>query len=153
VPILPVKLVGGLPRAPLAARTEFPVHMGQQDIIFGAPLAPEALAALPYGERKKAVLAAINALGPAAADEDALPGDPEFAARVARWVERTGCSEEHAVLWSCLQDLPEVSPPIARLLEGGERGALRVGDGPEEDWLAELAAWVYGPTGPKIFRG
>jgi hypothetical protein len=28
-----------------------------------------------------------------------------------------------------------------------------VGDGPEEDWLAELAAWVYGPTGPKIVRG
>ncbi len=98
------------------------------------------------------MLAAIHALGPAAA-EDALPGDPELAARVARWVERTGCSEAHPVRWSCLQDLPELSPPIARLLEGGERGALRVGDGPEEDWLAEPAAWVYGPTGPKILRG
>ncbi len=153
VPIIPVRFSGGLPRSPLAKRTEFPVGMGRQDIWFGKPLLPSELAGMPYGDRKKVVLNALNALGPSAADEQPLPPDPEFAARVAEWQQAVGCSEEHAGLWVCLQDIDEPTPPIARLLEAAETGELHLADTPEDRWLKTVAEWVYGTRGPRVVVG
>ncbi|RME27018.1 MAG: 3-hydroxyacyl-[acyl-carrier-protein] dehydratase FabA, partial [Deltaproteobacteria bacterium] len=82
-PIVPVRFTGGLPAEPLDARIEFPVGLGSQDVWIGGPLHPEALAALPYGERKKRVIEAINRLGPANADEQPHEGDPGLEAAVA----------------------------------------------------------------------
>ena len=44
------------------------------------PLLPEALEAMPYGERRAAVVRAINEAGPPLAAEAPNPGDPELAA-------------------------------------------------------------------------
>jgi 1-acyl-sn-glycerol-3-phosphate acyltransferase len=153
VPIVPVRFSGGLPREPLEQRTEFPIGMGRQDIWLGRPLLPAELAGMPYGDRKKVVLAAMNDLGPAPADEQPLPPDPEFAARVAEWQQQVGCSEEHAGLWVCLQDVAEPNPQIARLLEAAESGTLRLSDSPEDRWLKTVAEWVFGTHGPQIVVG
>jgi len=149
-PIIPVRFSGGLPRQPLQSRTEFPIGMGRQDIWLGRPLSPAELAPMPYGERKKAVLKAMNALGPSPAQEQPLPPDPDFAARVEAWRAHVGCSEEHATLWIALQDIPEPSGPIRRLLAGADLGALRVASTEEDRWLAVLAKWVYGDRGPSL---
>ena len=150
VPIIPVRFSGGLPRQPLTERTEFAIGMGRQDIWLGRPMRPAELAPMPYGERKKAVLNAMNALGPSPANEHPLPPAPHFAARVEAWRAHVGCSEEHATLWIALQDIPNPSPPISRLLAGADLGALRLASTEEDRWLAVLASWVYGDRGPTL---
>jgi 1-acyl-sn-glycerol-3-phosphate acyltransferase len=150
VPIVPVRFSGGLPRTTLESRTEFPIGMGRQDIWLGRPLLPAELAPMPYGDRKNTVLKAINALGPSHEDEQPLPPDPDFAARVMQWQQAVGCSEEHAGLWVCLQDVPEPSEPIRRLLHAAETGTLTLTDSVEDQWLQTVAEWVYGSRGPTI---
>ncbi len=141
MPIVPVRFSGGLPREPLEQRTEFPVDMGQQDVWFGRPIHPESLKAMPYGERKKVVLAAMNNTGPSCADETPLPGDPEFAARVAELAQSTGASEEHAALLALLQQNPAPSPGTARLLRGLVSSDELAGDDAESVWLRVVAGW------------
>ena len=153
VPIVPVRFSGGLPREPLAQRTEFPIGMGRQDIWFGTPLLPSELSGMPYGERKKVVLNAMNALGPSPEQEQPLPPDPQFAARVATWQQAVGCSEEHAGLWVCLQDIAEPTPQIARLLAAAESGTLQLDHSVEDQWLKTVAEWVFGTRGPRIVVG
>jgi 3-hydroxymyristoyl/3-hydroxydecanoyl-(acyl carrier protein) dehydratase/1-acyl-sn-glycerol-3-phosphate acyltransferase len=141
VPIVPVAFAGGLPREPLETRTEFPVGFGKQDLYLGRPLLPEELVSLPYGERKKRVLAGINATGPDCAHEQPLPGDPDLARAVAGLVAETGATEEHATLLALLQRRPEVCPQTRRLLEAVARGETELGDSPEDQWLSVVARW------------
>ena len=152
VPIVPVRFSGGLPRTALQTRTEFPIGMGRQDIWLGRPMLPAELAPMPYGDRKNAVLKAINALGPSADLEQPLLPDPEFADRVHTWQQTAGCSEEHAGLWVCLQDVDSPSEPIARLLKAAETGTLELSSSAEDQWLGTVAQWVFGTRGPTIVR-
>ena len=135
-PIVPVRLVGGLPREPLPERLEFPVGMGRQDFYLGAPIFPEQLAELSYAHRRTCVLAAINALGPGHELEQPLPGDPAFEARVEAWQHQRCESLEGAVLGCTLSELPAPAAGIARLLAAESAAELR-GD-PEGEWLAAL---------------
>jgi hypothetical protein len=64
MPIVPVHFAGGLPVEPLDHKLEVPYGHAAQDYIFGAPIMPEELAALPYAQRRQRVLTAINALSP-----------------------------------------------------------------------------------------
>lgn len=137
-PIVPVRFVGGLPTAPLQTRIEFPVGLGTQDVWLGAPLSPELLAGMPYGERKKRVIAAINALGPAQAEERPHEGDEDLQARVAQWMERSGASHEHAVLYQVLQDQGDLCEETAWLLDRIRGGTAVDGDDDRADWLREL---------------
>jgi 1-acyl-sn-glycerol-3-phosphate acyltransferase len=156
-PIVPVRFVGGLPAEPLAARIEFPVGYGRQDVILGAPLLPEELGALPLKERKQRVLDSVNSLRPTNDVEEPFAGDPlpygpagltgrlspappALAARVARRMESSGIDEPHAVLLEVLLDRPDPHPAIARLLDAASRGEpLVLGASDEDRWLGELA--------------
>ena len=121
-PIVPVRFAGALPIEPLNTRIEFPLGMGQQDIFIGAPLEPKFLAALPYKQRKDAVINGINGLGPSAQEEAPHAPDPNFAERVKRHAKRTGVSEEDAVLYCILAELSSPSEGTRTLLghEGSE---------------------------------
>ena len=142
-PVIPVRFVGGLPTEPLEVRTEFPVGMGRQDIWFGRPIEPTELSALHYGARKSLVIDAINGLGPANADEEPFAGDAAFAQRVQTWRTARGVSEEHAALGCILTDCPTPTEATRRLLAASSAADIQ-GDGPEDAWLAELAARVLG---------
>lgn len=138
-PIVPVRFVGGLPVEPLSARTEFPVGLGRQDIWFGTPLWPEDLEALPYKERKQAVLAGIEAAGPPLSEEVALPGDPALARAVARRVAETGVEEEHAVIAEVLLASPRrEASATAAIVDAIEGRPWSLPDGT----LDEEGAWV-----------
>jgi 3-oxoacyl-(acyl-carrier-protein) synthase/3-hydroxymyristoyl/3-hydroxydecanoyl-(acyl carrier protein) dehydratase/1-acyl-sn-glycerol-3-phosphate acyltransferase len=152
-PIVPVRFVGGLPVKRIPTKLEFPLGCGRQDYWFGAPILPETLEALPFKERKQAVIDAINALGPANSEEEPLPGDPALAGEAAAWAERTGASAEHAVLYRVLADRAAtagVHPDIQRLLDGAHGAGLAAADTAEGRWLAELARRLYGERGPSI---
>jgi 3-oxoacyl-(acyl-carrier-protein) synthase/3-hydroxymyristoyl/3-hydroxydecanoyl-(acyl carrier protein) dehydratase/1-acyl-sn-glycerol-3-phosphate acyltransferase len=150
VPVVPVRFVGGLPTEPLPERLEFPVGMGWQDIWLGTPIPAEELAALPYKERKDRVVSAINALGVDNAHEVPSDGDPAFQYRVNTRTSRTGVDQPHAVLFEILAEQHSPHPDVVRILEGDRRGLLEVGDGPVEQWIAELARRLYGPFGAQI---
>ncbi|HJN76685.1 MAG TPA: beta-ketoacyl synthase N-terminal-like domain-containing protein [Myxococcota bacterium] len=128
-PVVPVRFVGGLPGTPLESRVEFPVDFGKQDIWIGTPILPETLASMPYGERKKLVIEAINDLGPDNSVEEPLPGDPDFGGRVAAWSEGAGVNPDNAALREVLAECREPCDQTRALLAGV----------PDGDWLRALS--------------
>jgi 1-acyl-sn-glycerol-3-phosphate acyltransferase len=143
-PIVPVRFARGLPVDDVTDRLDFPVGFGKQDIHFGAPLFPEDLARLPLRDRKDAVFAALNTLGPGDFDAPSEP-DPAFAAEVDAWQARTGCSREGAVFFATLAGAssPE-SEGVRRLLEAARGGRLVLGDDPADRWLGDFAESLLG---------
>jgi 1-acyl-sn-glycerol-3-phosphate acyltransferase len=149
-PIVPVRFAGGLPRDPLPARLDFPLGFGRQDYWIGAPLLPEALEAMPYGERRAAVVRAIQSTGPDLAEEQPNPGDPELAHAVAEWASRTGAETAHAAILMSLARERDLQPAWQRVIEGMRTGRLVVEDTAEERAVAAIAAQLYGPRGPEV---
>ncbi len=149
-PVVPVRFAGGLPVEPLAEKLEYPVGMGAQDILIGVAIQPAELASLPYKERKERVIAAINGLGPAAAEEKPGAPDPEFASAAAAWAARTGASPEHGALFETLRRCAAPGSEISLLLAGARDGHLVLRGDPRGLWLAELARRLFGPRGPGV---
>ena len=140
--MVPVRFVGALPRQPLEERIEFPIGMGRQDIYLGRPILPDELHALHYGDRKRLVIDAINALGPPNDLERPNPGDADFEARVQAWQQARGVSHEHAVLREVLAEIPEPTEEVARLLAAESSSSLNTGDAGL--WLSELGRRLLG---------
>jgi hypothetical protein len=149
-PIVPVRFIGALPVEPLVERLEFPIGHGRQDVWIGRPIVPEELTALPFKDRKQAVLDAINGLGPPNAEEAPCLPDAAFSAEVEAWCARTGASPEHAALFQTLAHLPDPGAEITRLLDGARRGRLVVGRDAKGVWLGELARRLFGERGPEV---
>ena len=148
--IVPVRFIGGLPAETLPERIRFPLGYGRQDYWLGTPLTPETLEALPYKERRSAVMDAINALGPSNDEEQPLPPDPDFELQVDDWVARTGATPEHAAIYKTVEQLERPGRDAARLIEAGRTGRLVVDGDARDRWLAELARRLFGERGPKI---
>ena len=105
---------------------------------------PEELASMPYGERKKVVMAAINGLGPSNAEETPLPGDSEFAKTVSEWSLSSGVADDDAVLLQCLLAEPQVSEETDLILQSLNTGKLKVPRGKKGTWLKALAKRLLG---------
>jgi 3-oxoacyl-(acyl-carrier-protein) synthase/3-hydroxymyristoyl/3-hydroxydecanoyl-(acyl carrier protein) dehydratase/1-acyl-sn-glycerol-3-phosphate acyltransferase len=118
-PIVPVRFAHALPVEPLKSRIEFPIGLGRQDIHFGRPLLPEELEALPFKERKAAVIEAINGLGPSFDEEMPTPPDVTLEAAVADYVTRhPAVDAEHAVLGAVLERMDDLCPETRAALAG-----------------------------------
>jgi acyl transferase domain-containing protein/3-hydroxymyristoyl/3-hydroxydecanoyl-(acyl carrier protein) dehydratase/1-acyl-sn-glycerol-3-phosphate acyltransferase len=144
VPVIPVRFIGALPVEPLGERLEFPLGMARQDIWIGRPLAPASLGQLPYGERKRVVIDAINKLGVRNRDERPNLGDPAFAARAANWQHLRGVRHEHATLHEVLRDRPDPCDSVRTLLAAADVSELERDQTPEGQWLARLGRWLLG---------
>jgi acyl transferase domain-containing protein/3-hydroxymyristoyl/3-hydroxydecanoyl-(acyl carrier protein) dehydratase len=136
-PVVPIRFVGALPRETMDQRIEFPIGMGRQDIYIGRPIHPEELAGLHYGERKKRVISAINALGPSNTIEQPNPGDAAFSAKVDAWKKAHGVSEEHAVLGCVLTEREKPTKETEVVL--GNKRSSKISKGPAGKWLAQLS--------------
>ena len=143
-PIVPVRFVGGLPADPLDRRLEFPLGQGSQDYFIGTPIWPETLASMPYGDRKKYVIAAINALGPSNAEEQSNPPDSDFAAAVDQWQQTAQVSQEHATLLRVLQQCQTPCDETRALLAAAEGAVLETGADAAGEWISELADRLLG---------
>ena len=127
--IVPVRFVGGLPVAAAQERLEFPVNFGQQDYWLGRAMSPDELSNMAYAERRQAIIAAINALGPEAAREMPLPAPTPLAGVNA---DSSVAEVLHAVLAESAN-----CEDSERILAGGP---FATEDDAQERWLAGLAA-------------
>lgn len=94
-PIVPVAFRGGV----AGERTDLPT--GRQTHVVGEPIAAEALAALPYAERRRVIAEAINALG---ADVPVPPPSPGIVAEAGRTlasvIEHSGALQGADPAWA-----------------------------------------------------
>ena len=153
IPIVPIRISGGLSVQPAVGKLEFPIAHGAQDYTIGAPISPKELGSFAYGERGRHVLAAMNALGPPLKHEKPNAGDRAFSARVNKWQKETGASEIEATFFRILQEAPLAGSETLQLIEGARHRLLRLGSDPVSVWLGSLAAKLYGPQGPKVEVG
>lgn len=107
LPIVPVKLVGGLPRQKLADKLEFPYQLGRQDYILGEPVPCQTLLDLPYAERSQYILTQLNNLGPLGEVDEPLQPNHELASRVAQH-QKSGTTEVQAVLRVAIESPTDV---------------------------------------------
>ena len=147
LPIVPVRFSGGLPVQPLAGKLEFPIGNTGQCYTIGRPIEPDALAALPYAERRTHVIQAINTLGPAASEEEPGAPDPVFSRAVERYCQETGANEVQATFMLTLMEVVNPCRETRMLIEGVNRGRLQVENSALGRWLGELARRLYGPRG------
>lgn len=142
-PVVPIRFYGALPVEPLQTRLEFPLQMGKQDIYIGRPILPHELASMPYGDRKKMVINAINELGPSNDVEQPYPGDPAFDAAVSAYQQAHNVTHEDATLANVLANHPNPSQGVQRLLSAKSSSELNDGS-PEGVWLEELGKRLLG---------
>ena len=140
LPVVPAWISGGLPVEPAKAMLDFPIGWARQSYRVGAPIRPEELRSWPYGDRRRRVLDAINALAPA--DESPAAPQPDFFAEVGGWAAIRGGrgSKAAPVLLALLSRVPHPSPETQAFLEEARSSAGRF-DVPE---LSEFAEWLLG---------
>jgi 1-acyl-sn-glycerol-3-phosphate acyltransferase len=150
VPVVPVRFVGGLPVEPIEGKAEFPVGMGRQDYFIGAPVSARELRELPYRDRARRVITAINELGIGNDAEEPLPGDEGFRDAVRSWSEQTGAAPVEATFYRVLEALAAPGAETRSLIDGASRGELVLEDDDAGRWLAPFARALYGPRGPGV---
>ena len=144
LPIVPVKFVGGLPVEKMNNTLDFPTGYAKQDYYIGSPIFPDELYSLPYVERKKIVLAAINGLGPLHNKEIPNSPDNKFLDEVNLWKEKAHVSEVKAVLFKMLENLSDpVSPETEALVNAAQKGYITINDDEKGHWLTGLARWIF----------
>lgn len=148
-PIVPVRFCGGLPVAPLDARTDLPHGASQQDLFIGAPIMPEELRAMGYQERKRLVKNRVNELGVSPEAEQPSAPRPELDARLRHRQTSWGVDPIRAAVAESLRELGgEVSPATRRLrAELGLGDAVRDAaepavDGGEAKWVQRFAEYL-----------
>ncbi|GAB3029377.1 beta-ketoacyl synthase N-terminal-like domain-containing protein [Mycobacterium bourgelatii] len=99
MPIVPVYFAGGLPEQPVGHKLEVPYRHAAQDYIFGRPILPDELRALPYAHRRSRVLEAINDLAPFS---DA-PNEPNYPAE-SRIAMAAGGASPLESIWVYIND-------------------------------------------------
>ncbi len=150
VPIVPVRLAGGLPVAPLDAPIDFPVGYGKQAYHLGRPVLPEQLEGKPLARRRDLVLAALNGTGPDMGLEEPAPSDKAFTMAVRAWRQRLDVDEVRGVVLATVDGLQRQSEQTRALLRGLKSGKLTVADDNRGRWLARVARWLGGGMFPEV---
>ena len=145
LPIVPVRFSNGLPRQKQPERLDFPYLMGRQDYFIGKPILPEEIAALAYKERRDFVLAAMNEVGPAIAQEQPSLGDTEFFQRVQARQNKMGISQVNAVFIEAFEDVSEPSLMTTKLLKTIVKTSIELGTDPTDNWLRTLMHQLLTP--------
>jgi hypothetical protein len=144
MPIVPVRFVGGLPVKEMETTLDFPVGYGKQDYYVGRPILPEELAALPYAERRKSVIKAINSLGPPNKEEVPNPPNPAFAEKVNSWINETGATEVKTVFFKAIETLTHTTTEETQELIQAARDKQKFfGLDPRGQWLSQMAGWLF----------
>lgn len=146
IPIVPVYFAGGLPNEAITdGKLEFPVDQTAQVYRIGAPLPASALRAMPYGERRQAVLGAINSLTPAAPTPGA--SQPELVAEVAEIATQLDSDEINSTLLSILMNQEDPGHDTRQIL-GSQLGdhELSARTPEHRKWLEAMIERFFGAS-------
>ncbi len=127
LPVVPLRFVGGLPAEPLEERLDFPFGNGKQDYIIGAPVMPEELKKLPYGQRPRFLIDLINGLGPGKGQDLPLPADRTFIAKTQFFIDKFGFPKMQAMLFAILQMIDDPCEETAQLIKAVQSGKISSG--------------------------
>ncbi|MCP4602228.1 MAG: beta keto-acyl synthase [Proteobacteria bacterium] len=142
--IVPVRFVGGLPTEEMKTSLDFPLGYSKQDYYIGRPISIEELEELPYADRRRFVINAINNLGPSNDDETPNPPNPDFEKAVKSWMVEKDVSESQAVVFKTLESVTEETDTAAMALIKKANGELADFDNDEEgQWLSDVAYHLY----------
>ena len=150
VPIVPVRMIGALPTAPMVEPLDFPLGFTSQDYYLGKPILPEHLSGLPLGRRRDLVLRALNSTGPDLNLELPNNGDPTFQAAVMKWQREYAVEQTQAVVLATLDSMDSPCQQTLTLLRGIRSGKLTVSDDARGRWMARVCTWLTGELGPFI---
>ena len=140
LPIVPVRFAGGLPVEELRQRLDFPVGLGRQRILLGAPIEASDLAGLPLKPRVEHVRRALNTIAP---EIPRAPSPPEALASI----EREGVPTPYRVILDCLHAAAaagtEIAPSLRALAAAIDLPeALHALD--DDQWAQGLAQLFFG---------
>ncbi len=130
LPLIPLRFVGGLPAEALTERLDFPFGNGKQDYIIGAPVMPEQLKKMPYGQRPRFLMDLINSLGPGKGEDLPLPADKNFVAKTRFFIDTFGFAKMQAMLFAILQMIDDPCEETAQLIKAVQSGKVNGPDVP-----------------------
>ena len=147
LPIVPVRFVGGLPIEDMESTLDFPIGYTKQDYYIGRSIMPETLKNIPYADRSKLVIKAINELGSPLEEEIPNPPDHNFAKRVKEWMIKKDTFEVSAVLCAATEKLGNsITDDTKKLLKGLWSGKIEVTNDAKGKWIAEMSEWLSGKS-------
>lgn len=141
LPVIPVRFFGGLPVQKMDSTIDFPYGYCKQDYYLGKPVFPDELVAMPYAERRKYVIHAINNLGPPLEDEVPNPQNLNLQSKVRAWQKKSGTSEVCAVMYSVLKNIENPSESTVKLLNA-VNGQGCQGNDPKSRWIKQFKEWI-----------
>ncbi|MCY0877601.1 MAG: beta-ketoacyl synthase N-terminal-like domain-containing protein [Firmicutes bacterium] len=149
VPIMPVRMVGGLPVEPISSRLEFPWHYARQDYYWGTVIFPEELRAMGYKARREQVLEALNRLGVPPNEE--TPNVPNLALEEAvhAWMAYAAVPEPEALIAVLLHHLPHPGRDVEQVLASDE-GRVTLPATERGRWLQRVIAALWGRRAPVV---
>jgi len=140
LPIVPVRFVGGLPVQEMETTLDFPLGYGRQDYYLGKPILVEDIKKLPYAERRRFVMNAINNLGPSPEVEEPLPPNIEFEQAIKNWMKGKDVIEAQAVVFKTLESVTDKTDEIAMaLIDRGNGKKVTFNNDEIGRWLEDVA--------------
>ncbi|PKL47313.1 MAG: hypothetical protein CVV42_13355 [Candidatus Riflebacteria bacterium HGW-Riflebacteria-2] len=124
LPLVPLRFAGGLPAEPSSERHDFPYGNGKQDYLIGAPVMPEQLKKMPYGQRPRYLMEQINTLGPAKGEDILLPPDRTFETKTRFFIDTFGFPKMQAMLFAILQMIDDPCEETAQLIKAVQSGKV-----------------------------
>ncbi len=147
-PVVPIRISGGLPARSLGYKFHLPYRMAWLTIDMASPIEPEELLALdPLGQRRR-VLAAINAMAPAAGTAVGRP-NVGLTKRCLRRHVQTGSSALKCFLLEAVDTMPDPSRETELLKDFIRYGVLPSDEVADAEWFARQAMWISDGRGLK----
>ncbi len=152
MPVVPLRMSGGLPLDPSGRKNDFPFSFGRQDYVLGAPIEAVELGSLTGKERAKLIVDAINDLPPGEDEAPLPPCNSDFVERIrARAAARQ--SDSNADIKAALIET------FISSNSGNRRTQCIISalnsnmkDDPGDVWARSLAAWLLSEGSGQAFE-
>ncbi len=144
LPIVPVRFAGGLPVDKLKAPLDFSINYCKQNYYIGKPILPSDLQSIPYAERRKYVIKALNDIGPSIEKENPNPPDPDFQNNVTEWMKEKNVTEVQAVLFKVMEQVTKDSDDdVMEIISKGYGKKVTFSKNEKGKWLQALSNYLF----------
>lgn len=144
LPIVPIRFTRGLPVEEMKSPIDFPFRYCKQDYYIGNPIFPDMLKSMPYAERRKYVLNALNTLGLPSDKEEPYPPDIEFEKEINEYMKKKNLSDVQSVFYKTLEKSAyPLSAESQAMLDYAQKGNPFDSGDEIGLWLQKFAGWLF----------